>query len=83
MVVRVLLGTGLAVAAMAMIANGSMLRRVGLTSSCTGLRATVAGAALESCRAGWLDGYPNLSSHGCTSVNYSGNRSELWSCPTR
>lgn len=82
MVVRIALATGLAVALMAMVANGTMLRKVGLTSSCTLGTPTSTGIRLESCRAGWLNGYPSLSSQGCTSVTRVG-RDELWSCPTR
>jgi hypothetical protein len=82
MVVRIVLATGLAVTAMGMVANGTALQRVGLTSSCAAFRAGTVGSQLESCRAGWLNGYPNLASRGCTTVDRSG-KTELWSCPVR
>jgi hypothetical protein len=81
MVVGILLGTGIAIALMSVLANGALLRRVGVTSSC-GVVRTSAGAELEACHAGWLNGFPSLSSHGCTTVGRMG-RDELWSCPVR
>ena len=63
MVVRVVLATGLAIALMAALANGAVLRR-----------------------AGWLDGFPNLSSRGCSTITVSARlsargREQYWSCP--
>ena len=87
MVVRVVLATGLAIALMAALANGAVLRRAGVTSSCSIVHAGAAGAQLvESCRAGWLDGFPNLSSRGCSTITVSARlsargREQYWSCP--
>ena len=82
MVVRLVLGTAAVVGCMSVVAHGTVLQRVGLTSSCAVLRGANGGAQLESCRAGWLDGYPNLSSHGCTSVDQA-DHTQLWSCPAQ
>ena len=81
MVFRVVFAAGLVLVLMAAIANGAVLRRVGLTGSCSVVRSGPAGAQLEGCSAGWWSGYPSLSGKGCTNVGTEG-RNEYWNCPT-
>jgi hypothetical protein len=81
MVLRVALVTGLAISVMALIANGTLLRRVGATAGCSVVRTTDA-IALESCHAGWFKGFPNLTARGCTSVSVTAKQ-QYWNCPLR
>jgi len=80
MVFRVVFAAGLVLVLMAAIANGAVLRRTGLTGSCSIVRSGPAGAQLEACRTGWFGGYPTLASKGC-SVAGSAGKDEYWSCP--
>jgi len=81
MVIRIALVAVLALAAMAAISNGTLLRRAGLKASCSIVRQAANGTALQSCRAGWFDGMPNLTKHGCTELSVTGKQA-YWSCPT-
>jgi hypothetical protein len=78
-VLRVALITGFALATMGVIANGTLLQRVGVNAGCSVTRSTGA-LQLESCHKGWFKGFPNLSARGCTSVSVTANR-QYWSCP--
>jgi hypothetical protein len=82
MFVRVFMFAGVVVSLMAAVANGHPLRWAGLTSTCSVLETHAGGVQLESCRAGWLDGLPDLSRRGCTNVGVRG-KDEYWSCPGR
>ena len=67
-------------AVMLVIKDGRLLRDAGLTGSCK-LVATIAdGSQVEQCRPGKLEGRPDLTRQGCTSVAIKGN-SEYWRCP--
>jgi hypothetical protein len=80
MVKRILL-TGLSLAAlMGVVKDGRVLRVSGLTGSCAVVQTTADGTQLESCRAGKLEGMPDLSGHGCTTMATVGGR-EYWKCP--
>jgi hypothetical protein len=67
--------------AMAVVKDGRALRSVGLTSSCTTVARNADGTELAVCRAGKLEGAPDLGMHGCTIV--SGTQSlRYWHCPS-
>jgi hypothetical protein len=79
MVLRVALVTGLALSLMGVIANGSLLQRVGASAGCTVVR-TAGSLQLESCHGGWFKGLPNLTGRSCTLVSTTGKQA-YWSCP--
>lgn len=81
MVLRVVLVTGLVLSVMSVLANGSLARRLGATSTCSVVRVAHA-TQFKSCRGGWLGGMPNLSGKGCTSMGGTHGR-QFWSCPIR
>jgi hypothetical protein len=80
MVIRIVLVTVLALAAMGAISNAALLRRAGVKASCTVVRQPVRGPALESCHGGWLGGMPNLTKQGCIELSATGKQA-YWSCP--
>jgi hypothetical protein len=81
MVLRVALVTGLALTLMAVIANGTLLKRAGISPGCAVVR-TQGALAVESCHAGWFKGFPNLSARGCTTISVTAKQ-QYWSCPLR
>jgi hypothetical protein len=66
--------------AMAVVKDGRTLRSVGLTSSCTSLRINADGSQVAACRAGKLEGAPNLATHGCVIVGGT-STVRYWHCP--
>jgi hypothetical protein len=79
----VLVAAILLVALMAAIKDGRVLRETGLTGSCTAVAAPVGQTGdWQKCTAGKLEGAPNLSRQGCTSVATRG-KIEYWRCPAR
>ena len=70
-------------AVMVAIKDGRILRKAGLTGGCTAM-VTPRGetGAWQKCTAGRLQGAPNLSRQGCTSVSSVG-KIEFWRCPAR
>ncbi len=79
---RVLVVSTLVVLAMVVVKEGSALERARLLGSCQAI-ATPAGQTgyWQSCRAGRLDGRPDLSLRPCTSKHTMGAL-EYWRCPT-
>ena len=67
-------------AVMFAIKDGRVLRSAGLTGSCTAVQVRTDGSELEACRAGKLEGRPDLSARGCTSFGVRGTL-EYWRCP--
>ena len=67
-------------AVMIAIKDGRVLRSAGLTGSCSVVRAEPDGTELEACRPGKLEGRPDLTRHGCTSLGVTGIY-EYWRCP--
>jgi hypothetical protein len=60
--------------------SGWALHRSGLLGSCTVYAHGSDGSEMEECRAGKLDGLPDLSGKGCTLQTF-GKTVEWWSCP--
>ena len=73
--------TALIAGLMAVIADGRLTARAGLVGRCTAI-ATPAGedGSWQACRAGKLEGRPNLSTKSCVSQGVSG-AVEYWRCP--
>jgi len=80
MVMRVLVVAALAVALMIGVKDGKLLRTAGLTGTCLVTQTYSDGTQLESCRAGKLQGQPDLSTDGCRQVGQSGPY-VYWRCP--
>lgn len=78
---RALVAVGAIVALLAAVESGVILEDVGLVSSCRTI-ATPPGTGGEwlACRAGRLDGRPDLTRRSCTSHGLVG-AVEYWSCP--
>jgi hypothetical protein len=83
MFVKILLATLAAAAVMAAVKDGRVLEEAGLTGSCAYV-ATPTGetGAWHACRAGRLDGRPDMSRHHC---DPRGTVAEIeyWRCPVR
>lgn len=79
MLMRVWIVAILIVAAMVGVKQGWLLRNSGLTGSCRLVSSAADGSSLTACRAGKLEGAPNLASHGCVLVNQPGSLN-YWRC---
>jgi hypothetical protein len=79
MVLRIALVTGLVLSLMGVVANGSLLRKLGASAGCSVVR-SAGQVQLESCHSGWFKGAPNLTTHGCSLVSTTGKQA-YWSCP--
>jgi hypothetical protein len=67
-------------ALMVVIKDGRVLRTAGLTGSCSVVQIFSNSSELAACRAGKLEGRPNLSHRGCRSVGVTATY-EYWGCP--
>ena len=70
----------LALALMIVIKDGRLLRDVGLTAECTVVQRAVDGTELAGCRAGKLEGFPDLTKRSCVDAGVVGY-TEYWRCP--
>ncbi|HEY1370263.1 MAG TPA: hypothetical protein VGF23_24255 [Gaiellaceae bacterium] len=77
---RILATAALVVLAMALVKDGRVLHRVGLTGSCRSVAAAADGTTWQACRPGRLEGRPDLTRDSCTSAGLRG-RVEYWRCP--
>ena len=79
----VIVAAALILAFMVAIKDGRILRKAGLTGGCSSI-VTPRGesGAWKKCIAGRLQGLPNLSRQGCTSVSTVG-KIEYWRCPAQ
>jgi hypothetical protein len=80
MVKRVVAVAVLVLGLMVVVKDGRVLRSTGLTSMCTNVQTAADGVQLEACRAGKLQGRPDLTRDGCTDAGASGTY-EYWRCP--
>jgi len=80
MVTRVLVVAALVLAVMVGIKDGKFLRTAGLTGTCLVTQTNPDGTQLEACRAGKLQGQPDLSPDGCRQVGSQGAY-VYWKCP--
>lgn len=67
-------------AAMVVIKDGRVLRVAGLTGSCSVVQRFSDSSELAACRAGKLEGRPDLSHRGCQSVGLN-TTYQYWRCP--
>jgi hypothetical protein len=77
---RILATLALVVLAMALVKDGRVLHRAGLTGSCTAVSTAADGTTWQACKPGRLEGRPDLSHDSCTSAGLRG-RVEFWHCP--
>jgi hypothetical protein len=77
----VLATAAIVVALMVVIKDGRLMRKMGLSGSCTAV-ATPKGQTGHwvKCTSGKLQGAPNLSRQSCSSVSAQG-KVEYWRCP--
>lgn len=80
MVTRVISLAVLILALMIAVKDGRVLRDTGLMGYCTTVQANVDGSQIDSCRRGKLEGWPDLSSRGCTGQPVR-NDVQYWGCP--
>ncbi len=77
----VFVGAALIVLLMVAIKDGRFLREVGLTGGCRPVAAPAGqSGAWQACEPGKLQGAPDLTRQGCTSVTFVG-KTEYWRCP--
>jgi hypothetical protein len=77
----VLLAAALIVLLMIVIKDGRALHEVGLTGGCHAVATPIGqDGDWQACDPGELQGAPDLSRQGCTSVKFVGER-EYWRCP--
>jgi hypothetical protein len=80
-VLRILLVTVAVAGAMFAVKDGSLLARAGLVGSCSAVAAPAGDSGeWQACRAGRLEGRPDLSRTSCTSESVVGEF-EYWRCP--
>jgi hypothetical protein len=81
MMLRILLVTAALAGALFAVKDGRILARAGLVGSCSAVAAPAGEAApWQACRAGRLEGRPDLSRRSCTSQGIVGDV-EYWRCP--
>ena len=80
MVKRIVVFAALVIALMVAVKDGRLLRSTGITASCSVVQTATDGTQLEACKAGKLEGRPDLSARSCTDEGLSGTY-EYWKCP--
>jgi hypothetical protein len=81
--IRIWLIAMLAAALLVVARNTDLLHATGLLHSCSTVPAPAGRhGSWRWCRAGLLDGRPNLSGEACHSEGRTGSR-EYWQCPAR
>ena len=78
---RSIVAVGACIFALMVVAkDGRVLRATGLTGACTVVQRSADGSELAACRAGKLEGRPDLSKRGCLNAGRTGTY-EYWRCP--
>jgi hypothetical protein len=80
MIKRVVIAGVLVLVLMVAVKDGRILRRTGLIGACTMAQTLSDGTQVEACRAGKLEGSPDLTRQGCRVAGVSGTF-EYWRCP--
>ena len=81
MLLKIAIAAAVVVAAMLVAKETTVLQRTGLLSSCSAVAAQGANeTSWQACRAGKLDGRPDLSRKSCTARGIVGEV-EYWRCP--
>ncbi len=82
MLLKIVLVTALLTGGLAVVKDSSILDRTGLVGSCSVVESPSAGNAVwQACRAGRLQGRPNLVRKSCVSKGIVGDV-EYWRCRT-
>jgi hypothetical protein len=81
MIKRIVIAGVLVFALMIAVKDGRIMREAGLSGACSVAQTLADGSQVEACRAGKLDGRPDLSRHGCKDAGISGTY-EYWRCPS-
>jgi hypothetical protein len=68
------------VAVMVAVKDGRVLRTTGMTASCNVVAQNADGSQVAACRAGRLEGAPDLTHRGCAAAGTSGG-TVYWRCP--
>ena len=66
--------------AMALVKDGRVLHRAGLTGNCSAVASAADGTTWQACKPGRLEGRPDLTHDSCTSIGMHGSL-EYWRCP--
>lgn len=81
MLLRIILVTALIAVAMAAVKDRRVLSSTGLVGTCTGVASPAGDTGVwQACRAGKLEGRPNLTRKSCVSRGVS-RGFEYWRCP--
>jgi hypothetical protein len=80
MVTRVISLAFLILALMIAVKDGRVLRDTGLMGYCTTFQTNADGSQIDACRRGKLEGWPDLSSRGCTGQPVRDDV-QYWGCP--
>jgi hypothetical protein len=81
MIKRIVIAGVLVFALMIAVKDGRIMREAGLSGACSVAQTLADGSQVEACRAGKLDGRPDLSRQGCKDAGISGTY-EYWRCPS-
>jgi hypothetical protein len=79
-IVRLVTTAAAILALMILVKDGRALRAVGLTGSCRVVQTGADGSAWAACRAGKLEGAPDLSRESCSAEGTRGGV-RYWRCP--
>jgi hypothetical protein len=77
----IIVAAALILAVMVAAKDGRLPRKAGLTASCIVARQEADGGQLVACRAGALEGRPDLSRRSCFAAGANGTYA-YWRCPT-
>jgi hypothetical protein len=80
MLKQVVVAAACIAALMAAVKDGRVLHATGMTGSCNVVTLNSDGSQLAACRAGKLEGAPDLSRRGCTNAGITGT-TVYWRCP--
>jgi hypothetical protein len=81
MIKRVVAIATLVLALMVAVKDGRILSKTGLAGSCSVVQVAADGSELQACRAGKLEGRPDLRRDGCRDAGVSGSYG-YWRCPS-
>jgi hypothetical protein len=80
MLKRIVFVASLVLALMIAVKDGRVLRKAGLTGSCSLVQVSADGSVLQACHPGALEGRPDLRRQGCRDAGLAG-KTEYWRCP--
>jgi hypothetical protein len=78
--VRIVAAAATILVLMILVKDGRVVREAGLTGSCRVVQRSADGSAWAACRAGRLEGAPDLSGKSCSAGGKRGSL-QYWRCP--